>query len=301
MNQPGFQIPVTNTYSSNISNIQSNLSLAVVSITARLTTKDIKTVQDAGILPIIVNLVVSQVDYVSKTALIAVGRVASVTPVYQDMLLQAGIMRLLMILLMNPQPKRSKLKLVLLAYARCCQGKSHDAFNCKSTLSILSRILFIQYDAEISGNACCALFNILNGMEQDQVQGIDLRFVEHLLKMLPSNSPNVQLTVLKTLHLLANTGETCIKAIIDHNGMICLCNMLSSQCETSHKLAFDAIRCIISVNKTLMQTAIDNGIVQYLSQMLTSGQNKEESMQAINTILSSGCESQIKSLLDQVK
>jgi len=139
-------------------------------------------------------------------------------------------------------------------------------------------------------------------MEQDQVERIDLGFVEHLLKMLPSTSPNVQLlTVLKTLHLLANTGEMCIKAIIDHNGMICLCNMLSSQCETSHKLAFDAIRCIISVKKQHMQTAIDNGLVQYLCQMLTNEQDKEELMQAINTILSSGCESQIKSLLDQVK
>ena len=83
--------------------------------------------------------------------------------------------------------------------------------------------------------------------------------------------------------------------------MICLCKMLSSQCETSHTLAFDAIRCIISLNKKHMQTATDNGLVQYLRQMLTSEQDKEESMQAINTILSSGCESQIKSLLDQVK
>jgi len=299
VNQPGFRLKAP--LNTQPLNIQSNLLLAVVSITARLTLKDIKVVEETGILPLLVNLVVSRVNYVSKKALIAVGRVASVTPIYQDMLLQAGIMKRLMILLMNPQSKRSKLKLVLLTYARCCQGKSHDAVNCKSILSILSRILFIQYDEEMSGNACCSLFSILNGMEQDQVQGIDLRFVEHLLKMLPSNSPNVQLTVLKTLHLLANTGETCIKAIIDHNGMICLCNMLSSQCETSHKLAFDAIRCIISVNKKHMQTAINNGIVQYLCQMLANGQNKEESMQAINTILSSGCESQIKSLLDQIK
>jgi len=207
-------------------------------------------------------------SHLLKKAINIVGKVANMATEYQDLLLQMGIMESLMHVLDNKPPPHIT-KAVALSFEQFCGGKPVDFNTSQAWLKVIPQ-LFLSNDAEVTAHACEALFRILSGLKEDelnQVIGTGLVDVECLLKKFPFVQ-SVQQAAFKSIHLISNGDDVCIKAIVDHNGMDCISKTLFSTDESHQVLACQALLSLLSHDEGLVQTAIDNNAQQGLLQML---------------------------------
>ena len=119
-------------------------------------------------------------------------------------------------------------------------------------------------------------------------------FVEHLLKILPTAPLNIQISALKSIHLISMSGDTCIKAILDVNGIPYLSKALSSSDVVQRDLACRSIYNIILYDRDQIQTAIDNNAVPELVQILQRDTNKKcNALVTIQEIAKAGTTEQV--------
>ena len=262
-------------------------------------------VEKVGFLPVLVDLVDSEDDGIVEKAISIVGNVANMSIEYRDLLLQTGVVKSLLRVLKEESAFKT-LEIASLTFAKCCRGKL-DFATSKESLKVLTKLLANEHEAVV-GNSCLALFNILDGLDQVDLDGlaceginevINIGFVKPLLKLLPNSPHNVQEPALRSLHLITTAGDACIKAITLRSGMFRLSKALTSSHETNQKLACRAISNIISGNKERLQTAIDNNVVPCLAQMLTAGQNKKHALWAIYQMTKVGNAAQLKYLVTE--
>jgi len=209
-------------------------------------------------------------SHLLKKAISAVGKVANMATEYRDLLLQMGIMESLMHVLDNKPPPHIT-KAVAWSFEQFCSGNPVDFDTSQAWLKVIPQ-LFLSNDAEVYTHACEALFRILSGLKEDELNQVietGLVDVECLLKKLPF-VPSVQQAAFKSIHQLSTGDDVCIKAILDHNGMDCISRTLSlfSTDESQQELACQALLSLLSHDEGLVQTAIDNNVQQGLLQML---------------------------------
>jgi len=190
------------------------------------------------------------------------------------------------------------------AYAECCQGRTDftDFTATKVGLLILSRMIFIQYDTDVLYHSCLALHHTLEGLERGQInEVIGMGFVEHILKVLPTAPLNIQISALKSINLISMAGDTCIKAILDVNGVSYLSKALSGSeivQQDRQDLACRSMYNIILYDRDQIQTAIDNNAVPELVQILQRDTNKKcNALVTIQEIAKAGTTEQVRCLV----
>ena len=131
----------------------------------------------------------------------------------------------------------------------CCRGEPFDSNTLKSCLEILPS-LFVKEDQVVVDNSCWALFHILDGLKRDElIQVIDNGFLEPLLQLLPFAPHNTQLPLLKALHLMSTAGDTCVKSIINLNGISCISKALYSPLAANQELGLNIIAKILAIDQ----------------------------------------------------
>ena len=283
-------------------NIQANLSHVMASILSGATTHQTNTLlMKKGTIDLLKILVVSQNNDISKKALAAVESVAQKSAKCCDLLVNAGIMKCLLQLLRHSNTERSRLSAAIRTYAECCQGTTDftDFAATKAALLFLSRMIFIQYDTDVLYHSCLALHHTLDGLERGQInEVIGMGFVEHLLKILPTAPLTTQISALKSIHLISMAGDTCIKAILDVNGISYLSKALSRSDvvkQDRQDLACRSMYNIILYDRDQIQTAIDNNAVPELVQILQS--DNCNALVTIQEIAKAGTTDQVRCLV----
>lgn len=265
------------------------------------TSENTKVVIDHGAVPIFVRLLGSPSDDVREQAVWALGNIAGDSPKCRDLVLNHGALMPLLAQF-NEHAKLSMLRNATWTLSNFCRGKPQPQFEqTKPALPALAQLIHSN-DEEVLTDACWALSYLSDGTN-DKIQAvIEAGVCPRLVALLVHPSPSVLIPALRTVGNIVTGDDIQTQAIIDHQALPCLLNLLTHNYKKSiKKEACWTISNITAGNRDQIQAVIEAGIIGPLVQLLQNAEFevKKEAAWAISNATSGGTHEQIKFLVSQ--
>ncbi|KAG9157205.1 hypothetical protein Leryth_004881 [Lithospermum erythrorhizon] len=198
------------------------------------TSENTRVVIDHGAVPIFVRLLSSPSDDVREQAVWALGNVAGDSPKCRDLVLGYGALSPLLAQF-NEHTKLSMLRNATWTLSNFCRGKPQPPFEqVKPALPAIAHLVHSN-DEEVLTDACWALSYLSDGTN-DKIQAvIESGVCPRLVELLAHPSPSVLIPALRTVGNIVTGDDLQTQAIIDHQALPLLLNLLSGDFKKSIK------------------------------------------------------------------
>ncbi|GAA0179642.1 transporter [Lithospermum erythrorhizon] len=265
------------------------------------TSENTRVVIDHGAVPIFVRLLSSPSDDVREQAVWALGNVAGDSPKCRDLVLGYGALSPLLAQF-NEHTKLSMLRNATWTLSNFCRGKPQPPFEqVKPALPAIAHLVHSN-DEEVLTDACWALSYLSDGTN-DKIQAvIESGVCPRLVELLAHPSPSVLIPALRTVGNIVTGDDLQTQAIIDHQALPLLLNLLSGDFKKSiKKEACWTISNITAGNRNQIQAIIEAGIIAPLIYLLQNAEFeiKKEAAWAVSNATSGGTHDQIKFFVSQ--
>ncbi|XP_010440449.1 PREDICTED: importin subunit alpha-8-like [Camelina sativa] len=253
-----------------------------------------------NVVPILVELIASNRDYVREQAIRALCNVAG-HPRHRDYVLDAAVGALmpLLDLLSKDTTNLSMLRFATLTLSHLCRGMSPPTFDqVKHALELHLH----SNDEKVLGNVCSGIQYVCDGSEDGIQSVIDAGFVPILVEHLRHPSPSVLIPVLHTIGTIVNKCNHQIQCVINCGALRILSDLFNRDYDKNiNGATFFATFSITAGFTEHIQLVIDANWIPRLVSMAHNDElgMKSEAVCAISNVTSGVYHDQIKYLVEQ--
>ncbi|XP_064404328.1 uncharacterized protein LOC135349688 isoform X1 [Halichondria panicea] len=261
-----------------------------------------RTVIEAGAIPPLVQLLLSQHDYIREQAVWALGNIAGDSAEYRDITLSFGIMEPLLLLLQDPTLKVAVMRNATWTLSNLCRGKSPppDLGAVQLSIPVLAKLLHSE-DMEVLCNCAWSVAFIGDG-PNDRIQRIvDGGLCRRLVELLFFPDKKVLAPALRAVGNILTGDDRQTQLLLNCSVLPALQHLLSSRFEGVKKEACWALSNVTAGNRVQIQTVIDCNIFPLLIEVLSSGvdyKTRKEAAWAVLNATQGGTAEQIRYLVD---
>jgi len=266
---------------------------------AAVSTEQTRAMIQAGVIPLLVNLLKSPVADVKEQAIQALGCIAAHYPDCRDGVLNCGALLPLLQVLQESNQFSSIFRCGVWTLSQFCSGNPQPQFDVvKTALPTLAKLICID-DEEVITDSCSALYCVSKGTNVQAV--IDASVCPRVVELLDHPSEEVHTLALRIIGNIVSGDEHHTQLIIDCGALPFLKKLLQSAKKGIRRDACYAISNITAGTKSQIQSVIDAGIIVSISNLLKNPHTrfdiKKEAAWAISNA-TSGCTSdQMKYLI----
>lgn len=256
---------------------------------------------EAGMVPILCQLMLSSEENVSDQAIWALGNIAGDSPVCRDIVLNAGaVMPLLMVL----RQRHNNIRLVRNAtwtLTNLCGGKPKADFNLVSPALQILPALIHSSDEEILRNACWTIMYLSDDRTEKIQAVIESGVCGRVVDLLGHQLSSVQNLALRIVGNIMNGNAQQTQAMLDLGTLPRLLPLLKHEKRFIRKETCWVISNVMAGTQSQIQEVLDANMVPLLLHQLASGEFtvQKDAAWAISNATTTGTPSQIKFLVQQ--